>query len=131
MDNYTPFAGEGGTYASSSEKYGVLDLPTALDPNTVDLGSLAPLYGLKGDPNYEPDYLDYNMKGRGLAEKYPYNSGYMYLLGMIAGGVYGAVQGNRFVGWKEISGVVISVCSWVLISLSFSELLPQQYQKFE
>ncbi len=108
MDHYTPSTGEGDTYASSSDKYGVLDLPTALDPKTVDLGSLAPLYGLKGDPNYEPEYLDYNMKGRSLFEKFTYNCGYMYLLGMITGGAYGAVQGNRLVDWEELWGVVIS-----------------------
>ncbi len=98
MDRDTPSTGEGDPYASSSDKYGVLEMPTLLDPKTVDLGSLAPLYGLKGDPGYEPEYLDYNMKGRGFFEKLTYNVGYMYLLGTFGGGAYGAVLGSRLVG---------------------------------
>ena len=54
---------------------------------------LAPMVGLSaGD---EPDYLDYDIKGRGFFEKMFWHCGASYLLGMGAGGVYGASVGLR------------------------------------
>ncbi len=132
MDHDTPSTGEGDPYASSSEKYGALELPTALDPKTLDLGSLAPLYGLKSDPGYEPEYMDYNMKGRGLFDQMWYNCGIVYLLGTFAGGAYGAVQGSRLVDWKELWGVVVFVSCLSMHNLPpFSEIRPGRELKFE
>ena len=59
----------------------------------IHLGTLAPMVGLSaGD---EPDYLDYDIKGRGFFEKMFWHCGASYLLGMGAGGVYGASVGLR------------------------------------
>ena len=43
----------------------------------------------------EPDYLDYDIKGRGFFEKMFWHCGASYLLGMGAGGVCGASVGLR------------------------------------
>ena len=42
-----------------------------------------------------PDYLDYNIKGREWTSNAFYNTGVMYLAGILAGGTYGFVEGFR------------------------------------
>ena len=41
----------------------------------------------------EPDYLEYNFKGRPYLEKLFFNTGFAYLGGSVAGCVFGAVNG--------------------------------------
>jgi hypothetical protein len=79
-------------YANSGARFGRLELP-AFDARSLDLGAIAPLYGVQSE--HEADYLDYNIKGRDWFEKCTYNCGLGYLGGIISGGVYGAVEGNR------------------------------------
>lgn len=47
--------------------------------SNIDLRSVAPLYGVASDE--EPDYLDYDIKGRGTVEKMFLYSGTSYLTG--------------------------------------------------
>ncbi|CAM9731768.1 unnamed protein product [Ascophyllum nodosum] len=41
----------------------------------------------------EPDYLDYNIKGRSWWERTPYNAGALYLTGIVIGGAAGMQEG--------------------------------------
>mmetsp|Transcript_52137 Transcript_52137/g.104503 ORF Transcript_52137/g.104503 Transcript_52137/m.104503 type:complete len:177 (-) Transcript_52137:166-696(-) len=41
----------------------------------------------------EPDYLDYNFKGRPYHEKLFYNAGFSYIAGSLAGGLLGGSRG--------------------------------------
>jgi import inner membrane translocase subunit TIM23 len=41
----------------------------------------------------EPDYLDYNFKGRPYYEKLFYNAGFSYIAGSLAGGILGGSRG--------------------------------------
>ena len=43
----------------------------------------------------EPDYLEYDIRGRGYMERLFFNCGASYLGFMLGGGVYGTVQGLR------------------------------------
>lgn len=61
--------------------------------SNVDLRTVAPLYGVTSEE--EPDYLDYDIKGRGTVEKMFLYSGSAYLTGILSGGVLGART-----GWK-------------------------------
>ena len=64
----------------------------------IDVGVVAPVLGA-GVPGVgagsTPDYLEYNMKGRGLTEKLFYNCGSSYLVGIVGGGGYGFMEGLR------------------------------------
>lgn len=55
---------------------------------------MAPLYGVTNE-DQEPDYLDYDIKGRGTVEKMFLYSGSAYLTGILSGGVLGGRM-----GWK-------------------------------
>lgn len=56
--------------------------------------TVAPLYGVTNEE--EPDYLDYDIKGRGTVEKMFLYSGSAYLTGILSGGVLGGRT-----GWKS------------------------------
>lgn len=59
----------------------------------IDLSTIAPMYGLSNGE--EPEYLDFDIKGRSFVEKLFYNSGCLYLLGCGGGTIYGAQEGLR------------------------------------
>ncbi len=58
----------------------------------VDLRTVAPLYGVASE---EPEYLDYDIKGRGVVERMFLYSGTSYLSGILTGGVYGGRTGYK------------------------------------
>jgi len=43
----------------------------------------------------QPEYLDFNVGGRSWFERMVYNTGSLYLLGSLAGGAFGLVEGFR------------------------------------
>ena len=59
----------------------------------IDISTIAPALGVRGSS--EPDYLDYDIKGRGYFEQMFFNSGTGFLVGMGVGGLYGAGTGYR------------------------------------
>ncbi|KAG5187138.1 mitochondrial import inner membrane translocase subunit TIM23 [Tribonema minus] len=89
-----PESGDNDPYTDPGAKFGRLELPK-LNTSSIDLGSLAGMYGVQGGGAYEPDYLDYNIKGRDTFEKTTYNTGMCYLAGIIGGGGYGVLEGAR------------------------------------
>ena len=81
--------------SSSGSSYGDSELPriNLFGTGNVDLRTVAPLYGVASEE--EPDYLDYDIKGRGTVERMFLYSGSSYLTGILTGGVWGGR-----VGWK-------------------------------
>ncbi|CAN0078688.1 unnamed protein product [Ectocarpus sp. 6 AP-2014] len=73
-------------YSDASAKYGPLKLP---ELQNVDLSKM---YGGAAQGK-EPEYLDYNIKGRGFWERMPYNAGALYITGILGGGAAGVREG--------------------------------------
>jgi hypothetical protein len=72
----------------SSKQSTMPDLPSF---DGISLRTLAPALQVQVE---EPDYLDYDIKGRGMMEKTFFNSGAGWLAGSFAGAGYGLMQGN-------------------------------------
>ena len=66
---------------------------TTARPEDVDIGQLGSMFGVQ--TRSEPDYLEYDIRGRGYMERLFFNCGASYLGFMLGGGVYGTVQGLR------------------------------------
>mmetsp|Transcript_22597 Transcript_22597/g.77789 ORF Transcript_22597/g.77789 Transcript_22597/m.77789 type:complete len:170 (+) Transcript_22597:116-625(+) len=60
-------------------------------PEDIDVSQLGSMFGVR--TSAEPDYLEYDIRGRGYLERCFFNCGISYLGGMIGGGLYGTVQG--------------------------------------
>lgn len=65
-------------------------LPDFSAPN-IDIRTVAPALGV--NVNRQPDYLDYDQKGRGIVVTMFANAGVAYLLGTFGGGFYGLREG--------------------------------------
>ena len=66
----------------------------SFDTSSIRLSTIAPAYGVAD--NNTPDYLDYDTdKGRGIMVTMFANAGLSYLLGTLAGGLYGLNQGLK------------------------------------
>ena len=57
----------------------------------IDIRTVAPALGVS--VNRQPDYLDYDQKGRGIVVTMFANSGVAYLMGTGGGGLYGLREG--------------------------------------
>mmetsp|Transcript_7571 Transcript_7571/g.23387 ORF Transcript_7571/g.23387 Transcript_7571/m.23387 type:complete len:168 (-) Transcript_7571:136-639(-) len=68
-----------------------------MDSNEIDVRGLAPMFGVRGGQG-QPDYLEYDIRGRGLLERMFFNCGVCYLGGMVLGGVSGAAAASRTQG---------------------------------
>ena len=77
----------------------------------IQLATIAPVYGIQSQQ--QPDYLDYDQKGRGIVSTMFTNSGISYLGGVIVGGVYGLQEGLRNTPssrWKVKLNSVLNHC---------------------
>jgi len=72
----------------------VTDLPPLPSVNNINPALFAPLYGQRPILK-EPEYLDYNVRGRSWIERTFYNVGTSYLVGNLLGGCFGFVEGFR------------------------------------
>ena len=62
----------------------------------IDVRSLGPMFGVSSrGSGREPDYLEYDIRGRGFLERMFFNCGVSYLGGMVGGGIYGAASAYR------------------------------------
>jgi len=59
----------------------------------VNLSTISPALGIPRPQNQQPDYLDYDQKGRGVVVTMFANTGASYLIGTVGGGVYGLKEG--------------------------------------
>ena len=67
-------------------------LPDFSTGQAIRLDTVAPALGVSGG-RQQPDYLDYDQKGRGLVVTMFANTGLSYLLGIAGGGLYGFQKG--------------------------------------
>lgn len=68
-------------------------LPDFSGASNISLGTVAPALGIGGGGERQPDYLDYDQKGRGLVTTMFANAGLSYLIGIAGGGLYGLQKG--------------------------------------
>ncbi len=66
-------------------------LPDFSGARNISLTTVAPALGVKGQA--QPDYLDFDQKGRGTVVTMFANSGTCYLMGIVSGGLYGLQKG--------------------------------------
>ena len=67
-------------------------LPDFSSARNIQLQTVAPALGV---PTRQPDYLDYDQKGRGVVVTMFANAGICYLTGIAGGGAYGVYEGLR------------------------------------
>jgi len=87
--------------ASSSSGFGAsksnLEYPTipTIPSGSIDLGSIAPVFGIANFDDDAADYLEYDKAGRPFMEQLQGSCGAAYFSGIIGGGTFGAMQGFR------------------------------------
>lgn len=86
--------------------------------SNIQLSTVAPAFGIPASSlpavaAAQPDYLDYDQKGRGVVSTMFTNSGISYLLGVTLGGVYGLREGlakTPSSRWKVKLNSVLNHC---------------------
>lgn len=68
-------------------------LPDFSGARNISLTTVAPALGVRQQGQAQPDYLDFDQKGRGTIVTMFANAGSCYLMGIGAGGVYGLQKG--------------------------------------
>mmetsp|Transcript_12504 Transcript_12504/g.28864 ORF Transcript_12504/g.28864 Transcript_12504/m.28864 type:complete len:196 (+) Transcript_12504:346-933(+) len=68
-------------------------LPDFSGARNISLTTVAPALGVRQQGQSQPDYLDFDQKGRGVVVTMFANSGMCYLLGIGGGGLYGLQRG--------------------------------------
>jgi hypothetical protein len=68
-------------------------LPDFSGARNISLTTVAPALGVKSQGAQQPDYLDFDQKGRGTIVTMFANSGMCYLTGIGGGGLYGLQKG--------------------------------------
>mmetsp|Transcript_11074 Transcript_11074/g.24396 ORF Transcript_11074/g.24396 Transcript_11074/m.24396 type:complete len:214 (-) Transcript_11074:300-941(-) len=86
--------------------------------SNIQLSTVAPAFGISSSSlpttsAAQPDYLDYDQKGRGIVSTMFTNSGISYMLGVTLGGVYGLREGlakTPSSRWKVKLNSVLNHC---------------------
>lgn len=110
-----------GTGAGGASPYDDESSNTPLpdfDASKIQLSTVAPALGIPSSslPSVgarQPDYLDYDQKGRGLVSTMFTNSGISYMLGVTFGGMYGLREGlakTPSSRWKVKLNSVLNHC---------------------
>ena len=68
-------------------------IPNFSSAGKIELSTIAPALGVPRRREQQPDYLDYDKKGRGVVVTMFANAGASYLLGTGFGGLYGLREG--------------------------------------
>lgn len=68
-------------------------LPDFSGASNISLTTVAPALGVRSQGQAQPDYLDFDQKGRGTVVTMFANSGMCYLMGIGGGGLYGLQKG--------------------------------------
>ena len=68
-------------------------LPDFSGASSISLTTVAPALGVRKQGQAQPDYLDFDQKGRGTVVTMFANSGMCYLTGIAGGGLYGLQKG--------------------------------------
>jgi import inner membrane translocase subunit TIM23 len=67
-------------------------MPDFTSARSISLDTVSPALGYKSQ-HAQPDYLDYDQKGRGIVTTMFANAGLSYLIGIGAGGLFGLQKG--------------------------------------
>ncbi|DAZ98069.1 TPA: hypothetical protein N0F65_001944 [Lagenidium giganteum] len=99
-DRWQDFSGSSGAFGSGdghASGTAGLEFPVlpTIPPGSIDLGSIAPVFGVANFDDDSADYLDYDKAGRPPIEQLNGSCGAAYLTGVLGGGAFGAVQGFR------------------------------------
>lgn len=87
--------------------------------SNIQLSTVAPAFGIhssqlpQSSTHAQPDYLDYDQKGRGVVSTMFTNSGISYMLGVTIGGLYGLREGlakTPSSRWKVKLNSVLNHC---------------------
>ena len=86
--------------------------------SNIQLSTVAPAFGISASSlpaasTIQPDYLDYDQKGRGVVSTMFTNSGISYMLGVTVGGLYGLREGlakTPSSRWKVKLNSVLNHC---------------------
>ena len=87
--------------------------------SNIQLSTVAPAFGIhssqlpQSSTHAQPDYLDYDQKGRGIVSTMFTNSGISYMLGVTIGGLYGLREGlakTPSSRWKVKLNSVLNHC---------------------
>ena len=83
----------------------------------IQLSTVAPAFGIPSSSlphaQSQPDYLDYDQKGRGVVSTMFTNSGISYMIGVTVGGLYGLQEGlakTPSSKWKVKLNSVLNHC---------------------
>jgi len=107
MSNNNLGTGKGGDTDSHIET----GAPLPNFTSNIQLSTIAPAYGIQSQQ--QPDYLEYDQKGRGIVSTMFTNSGISYLGGVMVGGLYGLQEGLRNTPssrWKVKLNSVLNHC---------------------
>jgi hypothetical protein len=92
MSNNLGTGSGGGSASSYDDKDNVSPLPD-FNASRIQLSTVAPAFGISSSSlrspsttHRQPDYLDYDQKGRGIVSTMFTNSGISYMLGVTIGG---------------------------------------------
>lgn len=85
------------TSSSTSESEQSLSPIPSFDASGISLSTISPALGVPSSPSTsaQPDYLDYDTKGRGIMTTMFANTGLSYMLGTVGGGLYGLSEGLK------------------------------------
>ncbi|CCI48673.1 hypothetical protein ABG067_006206 [Albugo candida] len=83
--------------SSSSSGFGGFEFPLlpSIPSGSIDIGTVAPVFGVAGFDDDGADYLEYDKAGRPFMELVQTSCGSAYFTGIFGGGLYGAAQGLR------------------------------------
>jgi len=109
--------GGGGTSPYDDDSASNTPIPD-FNASNIQLSTVAPAFGIPSSSlpttaAAQPDYLDYDQKGRGIVSTMFTNSGISYMLGVTIGGLYGLREGlakTPSSRWKVKLNSVLNHC---------------------
>lgn len=109
--------GGGGTSPYDDDTSSNTPIPD-FNASNIQLSTVAPAFGIPSSSlpttaAAQPDYLDYDQKGRGIVSTMFTNSGISYMLGVTIGGLYGLREGlakTPSSRWKVKLNSVLNHC---------------------
>lgn len=110
--------GRGGASAYDNDGSSANSPLPDFNASNIQLSTIAPAFGISASSlptasTIQPDYLDYDQKGRGVVSTMFTNSGISYMLGVTFGGLYGLREGlakTPSSRWKVKLNSVLNHC---------------------
>ncbi|TMW69277.1 hypothetical protein Poli38472_001433 [Pythium oligandrum] len=90
--DFSSSSASGGFESSATRGLDFPVIPT-IPSGSIDIGAIAPVFGVANFDDDAADYLEYDKAGRPFAEQINASCGAAYFTGILGGGVVGAAQG--------------------------------------